>query len=168
MKRYILSLTIGMISFLNGFSAQTGDAFKGVWPVTDKSIQKSLNGEWQLKVIKGISADNTVPEADASWGRIPVPGCWEAYGFCEPKYDYPDSLTGYYRAQFTIPSEWKSQQVVIRLDGVLRCQALKQTPVRLTKGSHKLYIKALDDHIIVDQWMVDFNKERKFYVISVM
>ena len=120
MKRYILSLTIGMISFLNGFSAQTGDAFKGVWPVTDKSIQKSLNGEWQLKVIKGISADNTVPEADASWGRIPVPGCIETYGFCEPKYDYPDSLTGYYRTQFTIPSEWKGQQVVIRLDGVLR------------------------------------------------
>ncbi len=50
---------------------------------------------------------------------------------------------------------------------VLRCQALKQTPIRLTKGSHKLYIKALDDHIIVDQWMVDFNKERKFYVIPI-
>jgi hypothetical protein len=48
---------------------------------------------------------------------------------------------------------------------VLRCQALKQTPVRLTKGSHKLYIKALDDHIIVDQWMVDFKTGRKFYVI---
>ena len=50
---------------------------------------------------------------------------------------------------------------------VLRCQALKQTPIRLTKGSHKLYIKAIDDHIIVDQWMVDFNKERQFYVIPV-
>ena len=50
---------------------------------------------------------------------------------------------------------------------VLRCQALKQTPIRLTKGSHKLYIKALDDHIIVDQWMVDFNKEREFYVIPI-
>ncbi len=49
---------------------------------------------------------------------------------------------------------------------VLRCQALKQTPIRLTKGSHKLYIKALDDHIIVDQWMVDFNKEREFYMIN--
>ncbi len=48
---------------------------------------------------------------------------------------------------------------------VLRGQALKQTPIHLTKGSHKLYIKALDDHIIVDQWMIDFNKERKFYVI---
>ncbi|MBR2184309.1 MAG: glycosyl hydrolase 115 family protein [Prevotella sp.] len=50
---------------------------------------------------------------------------------------------------------------------VLRCQALKKTPIRLTKGSHKLYIKALDDHIIVDQWMVDFNKEREFYVIPI-
>ena len=50
---------------------------------------------------------------------------------------------------------------------VLRCQALKQTPIRLTKGLHKLYIKALDDHIIVDQWMVDFNKERQFYVIPI-
>jgi len=50
---------------------------------------------------------------------------------------------------------------------VLRCQALKQTPIHLTKGSHKLYIKALDDHIIVDQWMIDFNKERKFYVIPI-
>ena len=50
---------------------------------------------------------------------------------------------------------------------VLRGQALKKTPIRLTKGSHKLYIKALDDHIIVDQWMVDFNKEREFYVIPI-
>jgi len=42
------------------------------------------------------------------------------YGFSEPKYDYPDSLTGYYRTAFTVPEEWKGQQVVIRLDGVLR------------------------------------------------
>ena len=48
---------------------------------------------------------------------------------------------------------------------VLRGQALKQTPIQLTKGSHKLHIKALDDHIIIDQWMVDFNRDRKFYVI---
>ena len=120
MKRYILSLTIGMISFLNGFSAQTGDAFKGVWPVNDKALIKSLNGEWQLKVVKGVTDDKTVPAADDTWGKIPVPGCWEAYGFCEPKYDYPDSLTGYYRNSFTVPAEWKGQQIIIRLDGVLR------------------------------------------------
>ena len=50
---------------------------------------------------------------------------------------------------------------------VLRGQALKQTPVSLSKGKHTLKIKALDDHIICDQWMVDFNKERQFYVIPI-
>lgn len=84
------------------------DAFKGVWPVTDKTMMKSLNGMWQLKV------------NDGAWGEIPVPGCWEAYGFCQPKYDYPDSLTGYYHTTFTVPKAWKGQQVFIRLDGVLR------------------------------------------------
>lgn len=50
---------------------------------------------------------------------------------------------------------------------VLRGQALKETPVRLTKGRHTLYIKALDDHIVVDQWMVDFDRDRAFYVLPV-
>ena len=48
---------------------------------------------------------------------------------------------------------------------VLRGQALKQTAVRLMKGNHTLKIKALDDHIIMDQWMLDFKPGRKFYVI---
>jgi len=92
-----------------------------VWPVTDPAVKKSLNGEWQLKVIEGIDDHSEgVPEADESWSRIPVPGCWEAYGFCRPKYNFPDSLTGYYRTTFTVPAEWKGQQVMIRLDGVLR------------------------------------------------
>ena len=100
--------------------ADRGDAFKGIWPVTDGAMMKSLNGEWQLKVVKGIIDDKAVPRADATWGTIPVPGCWEPYGFCQPKYNYPDSLTGYYRTSFTVPKTWKGQQVVIRLDGVLR------------------------------------------------
>ena len=48
---------------------------------------------------------------------------------------------------------------------VLRGQALSRTAVRLTKGSHTLRIKALDAHIIMDQWMVDFQTDRQFYVI---
>ena len=48
---------------------------------------------------------------------------------------------------------------------VLRGQALKTTPVKVSKGKHTLRIKALDDHIIMDQWMLDFKKDRKFYVI---
>ena len=50
---------------------------------------------------------------------------------------------------------------------VLRGQALKTTPVKVSKGQHTLKIKALDDHIICDQWMLDFKKNRKFYVIPV-
>ena len=62
------------------------------------------------------------------------------------------SLKEKYRSEF-----WKVS--------VLRGQALKQTPVKLSKGSHTLKVKALDDHIIMDQWLLDFKKGRKFYVI---
>ena len=65
------------------------------------------------------------------------------------------SLKEKYRSDF-----WKTS--------VLRGQALKQTPVKVTKGKHTLKIKALDDHIIMDQWMLDFKKDRKFYVIPVV
>ncbi len=111
--------------------SQVAEALKGIWPVTDPSLTKSLNGEWKLKVINSVTADKTVPEPDDSWGVIPVPGYWErlrvgecnsgmSYRFCQPKYNYPDSLTGYYRTEFVVPKAWKDQQVVIRLDGVLR------------------------------------------------
>lgn len=118
MKRLLLGLSIILCPLSFSFAQQS--AFKGVWPVTDKTVMKSLNGEWQLKVVKGVTDDKTVRAADDTWGKIPVPGCWESYGFCEPRYDYPDSLTGYYRTSFTLPKVWKGQQVVIRLDGVLR------------------------------------------------
>ena len=50
---------------------------------------------------------------------------------------------------------------------VLRGQALMKTPVNLSKGRHTLKIKALDNHIIADQWMIEFNKNREFYVIPI-
>ena len=62
------------------------------------------------------------------------------------------SLKEKYRSEF-----WKQC--------VLRGQALKQTPMMVQKGKHTLKIKALDDHIIMDQWMLDFKKDRRFYVI---
>lgn len=62
------------------------------------------------------------------------------------------SLKEKYRSEF-----WKLS--------VLRGQALKTTPVKLSRGQHTLKIKALDDHIIVDQWMLDFKTSRKFYMI---
>ena len=99
--------------------AQVSDAFSGILPVTDSAMKKSLNGEWRLKVVKGIREEQSVPGVDGTWGTIPVPGCWEAYGFCQPKYDSPDSLTGYYRTTFSVPKAWKGMRIALRFDGVL-------------------------------------------------
>ena len=107
---FLLSITI---------KADVKDAFQGILPVTDPGQKRSLNGEWKLKVIPGMTDDNTVPPADASWREIPVPGCWEAYGFCKPTYDKPDQLTGYYRSTFSVPEEWEGERIAIRFDGVL-------------------------------------------------
>jgi len=62
------------------------------------------------------------------------------------------SLKEKYRSEF-----WKLS--------VLRGQALKQMKVKASKGQHTLKIKALDDHVVIDQWMLDFKPNRKFYVI---
>lgn len=83
-------------------------------------MKRSLNGQWELKIIEGIDEHaDEVPELDEIWKTIPVPGCWEAYGFCQPSYDKARPLTGFYRTTFTIPQKWKKQRIVIRLDGVL-------------------------------------------------
>ena len=117
MKRMLALATVAC--WLLNASAQVKDAFQGVLPVTDQTMMRRLNGEWSLKVIDGIGEDPIVPAEDGTWGRIPVPGCWEAYGFCKPKYDSPNPLTGYYRTTFNVPSEWRGQRIVLRFDGVL-------------------------------------------------
>ena len=98
---------------------QADDAFHGILPVTDHTMTRSLNGEWALKVIEGTADTDEVPAQDGSWGKIPVPGCWEAYGYCKPSYDKANPLTGYYRTTFSVPTEWKGKRIVLRLDGVL-------------------------------------------------
>ena len=118
MKRLILVLLTAVIA-ITASAQEVRDAFQGILPVTDPQMKRSLNGEWNLKVIDGINEDTTVPATDETWGKIPVPGCWEAYGFCKPKYDSPNPLTGYYRTTFTVPQEWRGQRIVLRFDGVL-------------------------------------------------
>ena len=47
---------------------------------------------------------------------------------------------------------------------VLRGQAIREASVNLSQGRHILEIQAVDDHIIFDQWMLDFQSDRQFYV----
>ena len=90
--------------------AQVRDAFSGILPVTDSRMMRSLNGEWMLQVTDSIQHDARM---------IPVPGCWEAYGFAKPSYDKARDLTGEYTTAFTVPQEWRGQRIVLRFDGVL-------------------------------------------------
>lgn len=50
---------------------------------------------------------------------------------------------------------------------VLRGQAVGETKHTVKKGRHSLTITALDKHVVVDQWMLDFKPGRKFYVFPV-
>ena len=112
-------MTVWAMLFSMAAAAQVEDAFHGILRVTDPKMQKSLNGTWMLKVQEGIAEEMEVPEKDESWKEIPVPGCWEAYGFCKPSYDSARPLTGFYRTSFSVPSAWKGQRVAVCFDGVL-------------------------------------------------
>ena len=50
---------------------------------------------------------------------------------------------------------------------VLRGQALRQTNHIMTRGKHRLTVTALDDNVIVDQLMIDFKPQRKFYMFPI-
>ena len=47
---------------------------------------------------------------------------------------------------------------------VSRGQAVVTFPCELPEGAHTLTLTAVDDHIIFDQWMVDYRPNRKFYL----
>ncbi len=48
-------------------------------------------------------------------------------------------------------------------ENVMRGQAVQSTDIRLYSGNHTLEIRALSDNVIVDQWMIDYDKNRRFY-----
>ena len=49
-------------------------------------------------------------------------------------------------------------------ENVMRGQAMRNTTHQITKGKHKLVIKALDNHVVIDQWMIDVKPHRNFYL----
>lgn len=62
---------------------------------------------------------------------------------------------------FSIKEPFRSERWKLN---VMRGQAVVELPVELSHGRHTLTLSAVDDHIIFDQWMVDFKPERKFYM----
>lgn len=52
-------------------------------------------------------------------------------------------------------------------ENVMRGQTVRAVPVSLKAGKHTLEIKALDDNIVVDQWMWDTDPNRRFYLFPI-
>ena len=66
---------------------------------------------------------------------------------------------------FTLKEKFRSEGWK---QNVMRGQAVRTLELpELKAGTHKLEIKALDNHIVVDQWMLDYDTKRKFYLFPV-
>ena len=65
---------------------------------------------------------------------------------------------------FSLKEPFRSEQWK---ENVMRGQAVRTVPATLKAGRHTLELKALDDNVVVDQWMWDPEAERKFYLFPV-
>lgn len=65
---------------------------------------------------------------------------------------------------FSLKEPFRSEQWK---ENVMRGQTIRKVPVTLKAGKHKLEIKALDENIVVDQWMWDPEPNRKFYLFPI-
>ncbi len=78
---------------------------------------------------------------------------------------YSVSIDGGAPTVYSLKEKFRSEQWKLN---VLRGQALRELSIdNLPAGDHTLVIKALDDHIVVDQWMIDYKPNRKFYLFPV-
>jgi len=77
---------------------------------------------------------------------------------------YSVSIDGGEATEYSLKEPFRSERWKVN---VLRGQARREQKVNLSKGQHTFTIKALDDHIILDQWMIDSKVNRKFYLIPV-
>lgn len=120
-KILIILFTFCQIYFLNG---QVLDAGKNVIFSQDRKREVALDGEWRFlfSSTEGVGNEGTRKDCDDSqWDRIPVPGCWDALGYIEPRYTNPYKATGIYRRDFDVPAKWlRNGHVFLRFDGVLK------------------------------------------------
>ncbi len=65
---------------------------------------------------------------------------------------------------FSLKEPYRSEQWK---KNVMRGQTVRSVPVSLKAGKHKLEIKALDDNIVIDQWMWDPKPNRQFYIFPI-
>jgi len=97
----------------------------------------SIEGTWKFNWVENANERPTNYYApnydDSNWGTMPVPGMWELNGYGDPIYvnvsyewhkewdtkepnvDDRANHVGSYRKTFTIPADWKGQQVIMHI-----------------------------------------------------
>ena len=108
----------------------------------------SLNGTWDFRYYER-GEDPLTAEGESR--PIPVPSCWQLYGYDKPCYTniiYPIPLDapyvpamnpcGVYSRTFTLPEGWESRETDIVFEGVSSCLTLyiNGSYVGYTQGSH--------------------------------
>lgn len=95
----------------------------------------SLNGNWKFEFYDHpllVPADYySLDFCDCEWDQIPVPSCWQMFGYGElayrnVKYSFPvnpphipnENDIGCYRKEFYVPAEWMKDQVILHFGGV--------------------------------------------------
>lgn len=74
---------------------------------------------------------------------------------------YAVSVDGQTSVVYNLKEPFRSEQWK---ENVLRGQARRSQQIHLTKGQHQLVVKALDEHIVLDQWWIDVYPQRHSYL----
>lgn len=125
-------------------SLKSSPDYRKAWERPNSSRYQLLNGNWKFNWVKQPSerpVDFYKPGYDVSdWKEIPVPSNWEMHGYGTAIYtnvtyphrnlppyirprqgytivDEPNPV-GSYRRDFTIPQDWKGNEIFIHFDGV--------------------------------------------------
>ena len=113
------------------------------------------------QITNGIDAthfgpDNTVKRGEARFRVAVIPTQATDHGGIR----FAVSIDGGEKRVFSLSEPFRSERWKTQ---VLRGQAVRELTQYVGMGTHTLVIEALDDHIIVDQWLLDYNLKRQHY-----
>ena len=153
-----LSVTPNEHEYISGNANEYSSASEGC-----KAIQMLGHSMNAVSIPKGGTLDfffNTSTSGDAVMKIALIPTQPNDNGDIR----FSASIDGGEERVFSLKEPFRSERWKLN---VLRGQAVREINLDgLAAGKHSLRIKALDNHIIVDQWNVDFNKNRKIYLIK--
>ena len=153
-----LSVTPNEHEYISGNANEYSSASEGC-----KAIQMLGHSMNAVSIPKGGTLDfffNTSTSGDAVMKIALIPTQPNDNGGIR----FSASIDGGEERVFSLKEPFRSERWKLN---VLRGQAVREINLDgLAAGKHSLRIKALDNHIIMDQWNVDFNKKRKIYLIK--